>query len=443
MTPTQFREPPLLQPGDLLTGELSGAVVAVGEMIGLGAQGQVFRAHFVNSFDSNPQALKIYKPAYLKLDAAAPARVRGLSHARIPSHQFIWPRETVVAFGGSGFGYLMALKEDRFRSVNDLLSGRINPTRYAIASAAWEIADSFLRLHAAGYYYRDINTSNITLDPLTGEIRIFDCDNIAWGQSPSPLSGTGEFAAPEIWRREAQPSMYTDLHSLAVLLFLLLVVQRPLQGKRENLPRYAGKDGELLLFGTEPLFIFDPKDTSNRPDPMHHQNANICWPALPAWIRNLFIQAFTDGLWRPKNGRVGVDTWLRAMGRLSDSIFACAECGAENYFDEEFLKSNRTLPPCWQCRQTPPLPARMRVGTHIVILTGGKKIQTRYIDPTLLPEIVATVTAGPPALVNDSLCAWRVKFADQSVATVEPGATLPLAGVDAIQFGSIQGRVRL
>ena len=42
MPPAQFRETPLLKPGTLLTGELSGAPIRVGEMIGLGAQGQVF-----------------------------------------------------------------------------------------------------------------------------------------------------------------------------------------------------------------------------------------------------------------------------------------------------------------------------------------------------------------------------------------------------------------
>ena len=439
MPPAQFRETPLLKPGALLKGELSGATISVGEMIGLGAQGQVFTA----LLDSKPLALKIYKPNYLLLDRAAPARVRGLAQAHVPSPQFIWPRETCSVFGGSGFGYLMALKQDRFHSVNELLAGLINPTAYVIANAAWEIADSFLRLHAAGYYYRDINTSNITLDPATGEIRIFDCDNIAWGESPSPLSGTGEFAAPEIWRKEAQPSMYTDLHSLAVLLFLLLVVARPLQGQRENSPRYTGKDGELLLFGKEPLFIFDPKDSSNRPDPRHHQNALICWPALPVWLRELFTQAFTDGLLRPKNGRVGVDTWLRAMGRLSDSIFACPQCGAENYFDEDSLKINGALAPCWQCHGAQqPLPARMRIGRHIVILTPGKRIQSRYIDPALPTETFATVTAAA-ALINNSIRAWPVKFANNSISKVEPGATLSLAGVEAIQFGQFTGRLRL
>ena len=55
---------------------------------------------------------------------------------------------------------------------------RLAPSLTARANACCLIADSFLKLHAKGLCYQDINFGNIFLDPVLGDICICDNDNV-------------------------------------------------------------------------------------------------------------------------------------------------------------------------------------------------------------------------------------------------------------------------
>ena len=84
------------------------------------------------------------------------------------------------------------------------------------------IADSFLKLHAKGLCYQDINFGNIFLDPVLGDICICDNDNVDINGERGGVFGTKKFMAPEIVRCEKRPDANTDLYSLAVVLFEML-----------------------------------------------------------------------------------------------------------------------------------------------------------------------------------------------------------------------------
>jgi len=77
------------------------------------------------------------------------------------------------------------------------------------------------------------------------------------------------------------------------------------------------------LYGTEPVFIFDPGDDSNRPVPGYQDNAIVSWPIYPQFLRDLFTKSFTSGIKDPKNGRVRESEWRIAMVKLRDSIIYC------------------------------------------------------------------------------------------------------------------------
>lgn len=53
------------------------------------------------------------------------------------------------------------------------------------------------------------------------------------------------------------------------------------------------------LYGTHPVFIFDPNDKSNRPVKGYQDNALIYWDLYPQNLRDLFTQAFTVGIQAP------------------------------------------------------------------------------------------------------------------------------------------------
>jgi serine/threonine protein kinase len=113
--------------------------------------------------------------------------------------------------------------------------------------------------------YSDISFGNVSLDPSTGQVCICDNDNVHVDGEPSGIGGTIGFMAPEIVRGKSMPTIDTDLFSLAVLLFYIFMMHHPLEGKKELEIKCFDYPAKKKLYGTEPLFVFDPQDNSNRP----------------------------------------------------------------------------------------------------------------------------------------------------------------------------------
>ncbi len=91
--------------------------------------------------------------------------------------------------------------------------------------------------------------------------------------------------APEIVRGEAVPGTQTDLFSLAVLLFYMFVMHHPLEGKKELAIKCLDLPAMKKLYGTEPLFIFDPVDRlkcAGSAVPSQCVSILECLSALPA-----------------------------------------------------------------------------------------------------------------------------------------------------------------
>src|SRR5207302_10237234 len=117
-----------------------------------GSQGEVYRA----TLESAPVALKWYLPGW----ATAGQRrvIEGLVNRPPPGPAFLWPLELVTIPGGaagSGYGYLMPLRERRFRPLSDVMRRLIEPRFRVLATAGLQLAHNFLLLHAQGLCYRD------------------------------------------------------------------------------------------------------------------------------------------------------------------------------------------------------------------------------------------------------------------------------------------------
>src|SRR6185503_16695337 len=272
-----------------------------------GGQGEVYRA----TLGGRPVALKWYYPASGTADQRK--ALETLIKMGPPSDRFLWPTELATTAAAPAFGYLMPLRDARFKGIVDLMKRRIEPTFRALATAGLELSHSYLQLHSKGLCYRDISFGNVSFDPDSGDILIGDNDNVAVDeQARSSVLGTPRFMAPEVVRGEAMPGTQTDLFSLSVLLFYMLMVHHPLEGKKELAIKCLDLPAMTKLYGTEPVFIFDPKDNSNEPVPGYHDNALAFWPIYPQFVRNLFTHAFTDGIRDPQNGRVRESEWRAA-----------------------------------------------------------------------------------------------------------------------------------
>jgi DNA-binding helix-hairpin-helix protein with protein kinase domain len=406
----------------------------VGRLLGEGGQGSVYEL-VPDDPAAQALALKWYRP--LSALPAQRAALTALTARPAPSDAFLWPLEVVNGSEGD-FGYVMRLRPEGFIPLADLLTGRADASFSVVARLAMGLADCFLHLHAEGLCYRDISLGNVFFDPADGRPLVCDNDNVGIdGEEVARVLGTSRFMAPEVVRGEAEPSTATDLYSLAVLIFYLLMVHHPLQGKRELGYECLDRDAETELFGTSPLFVFDPVDDSNAPDPHMHAAVLRYWPLYPTYIRAEFVRAFTRGLDEP-GARVREGVWRSRMSRLLDGVVVCT-CGRENFSDDGVTGQ------CWNCGKQIATPVRLKVGDRTLVLNATTEV-TRHllVRDYDYATVVGRIEQHPErpdvwGLRNLSGHAWEVSLEDGAVQPVEPGRTVGLVSGSSINFGPAVG----
>lgn len=424
----------------------SGHSCTVESFLGGGGQGEVYRAQL----DGKAFALKWYFPEQATL--AQRQNLEILIHKGQPSNHFLWPIELVNATNVAGFGYLMTLRDPQYKSLFDLMKCRIDPSFRALAIAGRQLANAFLELHAKGLCYRDISFGNVFFNPNTGDIQVCDNDNVTIdGTGTGGIIGTPRFIAPEVVRGEAAPSTQTDLFSLAVLLFYIFHIHHPLEGCKEAAIKCFDLPAMNKLYGTEPLFIFDPADDSNHPVPGLHDNAITYWNIYPQFLKNLFIRAFTAGIHDPHE-RVRESEWRATLAQLRDAILYCGHCGQENFYDGEALKAaGGQVGVCWSCHRPLMLPFRLRLGRNVVMLNHDTQLFPHHLDPQRRYDFsppLAAVQQHPQnptlwGLKNLSPVKWVITTADGMIRDVESGRSASLAAGVKVNFGSVEGEIRI
>ena len=414
-------------------------------LLGSGGQGEVYEA----TLDGQAMALKWYHP-----QAATQTQRKALESLVTkgpPDRSFLWPLDLVTAPDLPHFGYLMPLRDPRYRGIADLMKGKIDPTFRTLATAGMNLANSFLQLHARGMCYRDIAFGNVFFDPENGEVLICDNDNVSVDHEEKPsVLGTPRFMAPEVVRKEAWPSTQTDLFSLSVLLFYMFMVHHPLEGRREVKVKCLDLPAMTQLYGEVPLFIFDPDDDSNRPHPQFQPNPLAFWPVYPEFLRRLFIRAFTEGLHDP-SARIRESEWRNTLIRLRDSILYCSACGAENIYDRESLSGDGdNAGDCWSCYKPLALPPRIRIDRSVLMLNHDTVVFPHHINdrrPYDFSLPIAEVRQHPDkpnvwGLKNVSRDKWVMTTPQDVTLDVPPDKSVPLLNGTRIHFGHKQGEIR-
>lgn len=223
------------------------------------------------------------------------------------------------------------------------------------------IARAVRRLHAAGLAHSDLSYKNVLVDPLTGTACIIDCDGLVVpGKYPPDVVGTPDFIAPEVMEtrslklgdpKKKLPSIYTDRHALAVLIYMYLLYRHPLRGGKVH-DLDPAKDEELGM-GKDALFVEHPTDHSNRvkvdqlgkselpqgdPSKLPY---TICGP----YLKKLFDRAFIDGLHDPMK-RPSAAEWEEALVKTTDLVQPCQNPSCEYKW---FVFDNTTKPRCPFC----------------------------------------------------------------------------------------------
>jgi serine/threonine protein kinase len=414
-------------------------------LLGAGTQGEVYRVRLP---DQTEFALKWYFPA-----SATPQQrdlLQRLVDAGPPDPRFLWPLE-LGDLAANSFGYLMELRPKDYVTIADLLTRRVDPSFRALTRVGFELSDGFLQLHARGWCYRDISFGNLFFDPRTGAIRICDNDNAGVNDdSTAAVKGTLGFMAPEIVLNQANPSTYTDLFSLAVLLFYIFVLNHPLEGALEAGIHILDENARVLLYGKKPVFIFDPKDQSNRPVRGYQDNPLIYWGLYPSFLERLFEQSFTVGLRDPAQ-RVRESQWRQAMVAMRDSVMPCDVCKQENFFDPDLGRP--VTDKCWSCHTSLATPKRLRILRQRspfteVVLDSTTRLFPHHLngggyDFGKRAAEVARHPTNPDLLGLKNLSSenWVVTTHDGRNRDVPPGRSVALADGTTIDFGKVRGEV--
>ena len=421
-----------LKPGTYLTSE-SGNKYKVISLLGAGGQGEVYDVEC----SGRHYALKWYFKE--TATAAQKKTLESIIAHGSPDPSFLWPQELVVPAQGNVFGYIMDLRPKNYKSIVDLMKRKAEPSFVSLCRTAYNLALGYKKLHDWGAVYHDISFGNLFFDPSNGDVLICDNDNVSFDKNKAGgVLGTPGFMAPEIVRREARPSRNTDQYSLSVLLFYLFMVNHPLEGKLEAAIKCMDMAAREKLYGTDPVFIFDPDNKTNRPVKGIHDNAEIYWKIYPEKLRQMFTKAFTDGLVDPKK-RITELEWMTTFSNMMSGTVQCPNCGARIFYDED-LVAKGAAHVCWNCYETVQMPPILKVGKNTVLLNKEAKVSSHHIyNDYDMDKVVGSVVQNPNnpnlwGVRNEDTVNWTYEKADGTQIPVAPGRTAGIAKGVKIHF---------
>lgn len=223
------------------------------------------------------------------------------------------------------------------------------------------IARAVRRMHAAGLAHSDLSYKNVLIDPVTASASLIDLDGLVVpGKYPPDVVGTPDFIAPEVMatshlpkndKDRILPTIKTDLHALAVLIYMYLFYRHPLRGGKvwDTDP---GKD-ETLGMGEKALFVEHPTDNSNRPNLDEIRPSYLPWADVSEipytvtgpYLKELFDRAFIEGLHDPVK-RPTASEWENALVRTNDLMQPCRNPSCTQKW---YVFDNAAKPKCPYC----------------------------------------------------------------------------------------------
>ncbi|MEI7893122.1 MAG: hypothetical protein WCI05_08525 [Myxococcales bacterium] len=389
-------------------------------------------------------------------DTGAQQRLASALRRKAPTASFLWPTEIVSAPDVPGFGAVIPMDVGGgFVPLGSWLATR-PPLRRA-ATVAFHLASDFLSLHTSGFLFGHPRLHDFLVHPDSAELRIAGCERMV-GVSEGPWrdSGTGELLAPELLAGSAPPGTQGDLHSLAVLMFLLLAGHHPFLGKRAL--GYSTLDtGAVEALCRAAVFLLHPSDRSNEAVPLTADptgraggHALARWNVLPGPLQHALLTTLVDGVRNP-SVRTPASVFRLQLARLLDAIFQCPKCGADRIYDLQGTRQAGGAPVCPSCGQTTALPARIRVRKNVVVLPAGAQLFSHHLDPAQVCTLMSPIAEVCPhpsrpgvlGLRNLTPDKWVVARPDGSLRDVDPGRSVLLESGTTIQFGRADGEVRM
>lgn len=413
---------------------VSGGELEVIQKLGEGGQGVVYKVNY----NGKPLALKWYFGNKLNNADKFYRNIQNNIKQGTPTGAFLWPLEITEYFEGS-FGYLMELRPPEYKDFSLFLLAKVHFANIeALINTALCITNGFRELHNRGYSYQDLNDGNFFVNPKTGDVLICDNDNVAPYGENLGIAGKCRYMAPEVVMGQKRPDSHTDRFSLAVVLYMLLFLNHPLEGKRTMCPCLT-EELERKFYGSDPVFVWDPANDANRPVRGVHTNEIKLWPLYPAFVRKTFEKAFSHEVMvgNDTTHRVIEKEWQEVFTTLRDLTIKCS-CGSETFIDPS-QQSCR----CINCGKSIERPPILKVKKYHAALAPGKKLYACHVqyDSDDFKEATGEVISSRnnPSLLglrNDSNNTWEAILPNGSSKGYPNGQVIKLGKGIKINFGN-------
>lgn len=379
----------LFEPGKVIKTDCGGQIEIV-KYLGGGGQGDVYKVNY----GGKEKALKWYKSEALRDPDAFYENLKRNADKGSPDAAFLWPDAITERTEGS-FGYVMDLKPEGYQELSKFLaSEKCNFASFKAATEACiQIVSAFRILHNNGYSYQDLNDGNFFIEPKTGNVRICDNDNVAPNGTNTGILWKPRYMAPEIvvGRGKVLPDNQSDRYSLSAILFLILFMNHPLEGKRWVDSPCMTTAIEEKLYGSAPLFLYDPENKENRPVKNIHVNVIKRWDYMPDYLKEEFLAAFSQQALKEPGRRKRELDWLKVLVRFRSDIVTCS-CG-----NEVFIQNAETTK-CDSCGKPVVVQNTIKLPSYSITAAKGSRVYrcqlgTCNADEALNP--VALVVAKP------------------------------------------------
>ena len=320
----------LFKNGDIIE-TIEGNKIKIDKYLASGGQGDVYQV----TYKGKSKALKWYK-TFGNDSKSFYANLKANVLSGAPDKIFLWP-EAITKVVNNSFGYVMDLRPQGFYELSEFIIGKNArfPSFKAAVETCLKIVSAFRILHNKGYSYQDINDGNFFINPQTADVLICDNDNVAPNGKNMGIIGKPRYMAPEIviGKGKVLPNTQSDRFSLAVVLFILLCNNHPLEGKAwASIPCMTAELSEKI-YGSNAVFIYDSNDKSNEPIKTIHRNVIARWKFMPSYIKDAFLKAFSQDAIKNPNKRLRELDWLKVLTRFKSEIVKC-QCGNEIFIED-------------------------------------------------------------------------------------------------------------
>ena len=405
----------------------NGSTAIVKSLLGEGGQGAVYLANV----EGKDYALKIYakRPSKKFMQNLMDNIQKGS-----PTKHFLWAKWAVNSPKYSG--YVMDVRPKEYVEFSRFLVAKARFSSWsAIIHGAMEITYAFRELHRAGLSYQDLNDGNFFFNPKTGSVLICDNDNVCSPDTNLGIKGKCRYMAPEVILCKSNPNNLSDYFSLSVILFMLLMNNHPLDGKRVASVPCLNDAIERNVYGEHPIFIYDTKDDSNRPVTGVHMNVIRRWRLFPQFVRDTFIRQFSAEVMANPNKRMSDNEWLKVLQQLRNQTIQCA-CRNETVVEIG------TDALCFNCGKASGKPLTLWIEKQHIVLYPNMRL---YANQTSMKDDTFTVTgevirsAKNPSvwgIANRTQDIWICTLPDGRTVNVEPSKGFAIYKGMSVQFSA-------